>query len=189
MKILSKWMIWWNEKKGKKEQWIVLFIIGLLLVVIAMPSENIASRKKQSDQTAEPDDPGIWSGINNVGELEQKLEQILGQADGVGKVSVMITLATSTERIVEKETQNQSAVSRENDTTVTETKDTSETVVYSDENGISTPYVKQEICPRIQGVLVVAEGGDNAVVVQHITEVVQALFDVDTHKIRVMKHN
>ena len=35
----------------------------------------------------------------------------------------------------------------------------------------------------------VAEGGDNAVTVQNITEVVQALFNVDTHKIRVMKHN
>ena len=34
---------------------------------------------------------------------------------------------------------------------------------------------------------VIAEGGNNAVVVKNITEAVQALFDVDTHKIKIMK--
>ncbi|MGN0422485.1 MAG: stage III sporulation protein AG, partial [Lachnospiraceae bacterium] len=38
-----------------------------------------------------------------------------------------------------------------------------------------------------EGVVVLAEGGDNAVVKQNITEAVQALFGIDTHKIRVMK--
>ena len=42
---------------------------------------------------------------------------------------------------------------------------------------------------RVEGVVVVAEGGDNAVVVRNITEVVQALFDVDSHKIKVIKGN
>ncbi|MBQ8559688.1 MAG: hypothetical protein IJ439_06895 [Tyzzerella sp.] len=41
----------------------------------------------------------------------------------------------------------------------------------------------------VAGVAVVAEGGDNAVIVRNITEVVQALFDVDSHKIMVMKGN
>ena len=41
----------------------------------------------------------------------------------------------------------------------------------------------------VEGVVVVAEGGDNAVVVRNITEVVQALFDVDAHKIKVIKGN
>ena len=33
------------------------------------------------------------------------------------------------------------------------------------------------------------DGGDNAIVIENITEAVQALFGVDTHKIKVMKHN
>ena len=65
----------------------------------------------------------------------------------------------------------------------------SETAVYANGNGEETPYVKQELSPRIEGVLVIAEGGDNAVVIENITEAVQALFGVDTHKIKVMKHN
>ena len=48
--------------------------------------------------------------------------------------------------------------------------------------------MKQELSPRIEGVLVIADGGDNAIVIENITEAVQALFGVDTHKIKVMKH-
>ena len=41
----------------------------------------------------------------------------------------------------------------------------------------------------VEGVAIVAEGGDNAVTVRNITEVVQALFHVDSHKIKVIKGN
>lgn len=41
----------------------------------------------------------------------------------------------------------------------------------------------------VEGVAIVAEGGDNAVIVRNITEVVQALFHVDSHKIKVIKGN
>ena len=65
----------------------------------------------------------------------------------------------------------------------------SETSVYSGNGGDESPYVKKEISPGIEGVLIIAEGGDDAVVIENITEAVQALFGVDTHKIKVMKHN
>lgn len=41
----------------------------------------------------------------------------------------------------------------------------------------------------VEGVAVVAEGGGNAIVIRNITEVVQALFDVETHKIKVIRGN
>ncbi len=47
----------------------------------------------------------------------------------------------------------------------------------------------KELSPKVEGVVVIAEGGDKGVVVQNITEAVQALFGVDTHKIKVMKLN
>jgi stage III sporulation protein AG len=41
----------------------------------------------------------------------------------------------------------------------------------------------------VEGVVVLAEGADDAVVVRNITAVVQALFDVDSHKIKVIERN
>ena len=42
---------------------------------------------------------------------------------------------------------------------------------------------------EVEGVAIIAEGAENAVVIKNITDVVQALFDVDSHKIKVMKGN
>ena len=39
----------------------------------------------------------------------------------------------------------------------------------------------------IEGVVVIAEGGDNDDIRKDITEIVQALFDIDAHKIKVVK--
>ena len=42
---------------------------------------------------------------------------------------------------------------------------------------------------EIEGIVILAEGGDNAVIVRQVTEVVQALFAIDAHKIKVIGSN
>ena len=39
----------------------------------------------------------------------------------------------------------------------------------------------------VEGVSVVAEGGDSALVQKNISEVIQALFGIEAHKIKVVK--
>lgn len=41
----------------------------------------------------------------------------------------------------------------------------------------------------VEGIAIVAEGGGSAVIVRNITEVVEALFGVETHKIKVIRGN
>lgn len=43
------------------------------------------------------------------------------------------------------------------------------------------------LTPEIEGVLVVAEGAGSGTVNKNITEIVQALFDVEAHKVKVVK--
>ena len=50
-----------------------------------------------------------------------------------------------------------------------------------------SPYVVKELEPKVQGVVVIAEGGGNPAVQQNILEAVQALFPVEAHKIKIMK--
>lgn len=42
---------------------------------------------------------------------------------------------------------------------------------------------------QVTGVLIAAQGGDNMVTVQNIKQAVMALFQLDAHKIKVMKMN
>ena len=62
----------------------------------------------------------------------------------------------------------------------------SNTVVYryADEEG---PYVVQSTYPQVEGVVIVAEGGDNAIVCTNISEAVKSLFPIEAHKITIVK--
>ena len=118
----------WNKLLGnKKNQWLILLLVGILLVVIAIPTKSGTEEKGVVDSKE-------WS----TSETEQRLENILSQMQGIGEVHAMIT--------------------------------------YKQDN-------------QVEGVVVVAEGGEQGVTVQKITEVVRALFDVDSHKIKVIKGN
>lgn len=176
---------WFKEQKGGKEQWIILILAGILLLVIAMPTEKTLT---QAEEIEETEDISVTTD-DYVENMERRLENALEQVEGVGKTTVMITLASSSEKIIEKDTESRSSTSTSADNESNNTSDVSEQSVYSSLSDGDIPYVKQELSPVIEGVLVIAEGGDDAVVKQNITEVVQALFGVDTHKIRVMKHN
>lgn len=154
-----------NWKLPKKNQLVIMLLIGILLVVIAMPTE------KKEKNTGQPVEMEQHSADSYEKMTEKRLEQILGKVEGVGKVKVMVTFKTTSEKIVEKDRE-----------------ENAETTIYnSTSGGEQTPYVSKEIHPQIEGVVVIAEGGANAVIVKNITEAVQALFDVDTHKIKVMK--
>lgn len=116
--------IWNKLLENKKNQWLILLLVGILLVVIAIPTKSGSEEKSVVNSKN-------WS----TSETEQRLENILSQMQGIGEVHVMIT--------------------------------------YKQEN-------------EVEGVVVVAEGGEQGVTVQKITEVVRALFDVDSHKIKVI---
>ena len=153
-------------RKIKKDKWLIILLVGLLLVVIAMPVSDI-----KSDQTQD----------------EQQVQKAENASEDTYTDALETRLASSSEKVVEKDQEMTSEV-QEGESGGKNTS-SSETAVYANGNGEETPYVKQELSPRIEGVLVIADGGDNAIVIENITEAVQALFGVDTHKIKVMKHN
>lgn len=112
----------WTKFIPKKSSWMIMLLIGILLVVIAIPT-NTGSANSSFD-------------YQDKTNMEQRLESLLLQMKGVGEVHAMIT--------------------------------------YQDEE-------------KVEGIVIIAQGGGNAVIVRNITEVVQALFDVDSHKIRVIE--
>lgn len=156
-----------------KNKWVFMILAGLLLLIISLPVSN--QEKKQSEQTET--ETSVKEDFAES--AEGRLEEMLSQMEGAGKVKVMITLASSSEKIVEKD----------EETTKDETQNTkSETTVYEEtaERG-QTPYISKELTPVVEGVVVLCEGGDKPVVVQQITEAVEALFSVESHKIKVVK--
>lgn len=186
-----------SPKKWKKDQLIIVLLVGILLIVIAIPSGKKSSGKSDNaSASGESGDEDASEDGNDVYErkMEKRLSEALSQVAGVGDVRVMITLKSTSEKVVEKDDSSTSNSTREADseggTRDTNESTSSRTSVYSEEeDGGQTPYVSKELEPEISGILVIAEGGDNAGTVEDITEAVMALFPVEAHKIKVMKMN
>ncbi len=193
----SKWKSYWMSKlkKPKKEQLVVLLLFGVLLVVIALPTTTgtMGADKKDADISGTQGAAGTdTAALTYEEQLEKRLSAILSQVAGAGRVEVMVTLESRGERIVEKDTPESRKSVEETDSSggrrTTDEQDWGEeTVYYEDGSGGKSPYVVKELEPNIEGVLVLAEGGDSAVVKQELLEAVQALFPIEAHKVKIMK--
>jgi stage III sporulation protein AG len=188
--MIEKWKQ--SKKIPVKNQIVILLLLGILLVVITIPT---GSTKDEAETKGES--VLVQSTVDTTSEsyetyLEERVARALEYVDGAGKVEVLLTLKNTGEKIVEKDTQSSSQKTQEEDSsggsrTVQDNSNDRTSIYERASDGSQTPYVTQEICPEIEGVVVIAQGGDNAVVVQNITEAIQALFGVDAHKIKIMK--
>lgn len=177
-----------SEQYLKKNNLIVMALLGLLLMVIVLPFED--AKKQESAETEQPamasaNASGLEASTGEEYEaayrqrLEEELQELLESMDGVGKVRVMITLSATSERVILKDYE----ISEEEDSMRT----VENTVFYTDEEGVENPYCQKIITPSIEGVVVVAQGGGDPQRIIEITDVIQSLFDVPIHKIRVVR--
>ncbi|MDF2819655.1 MAG: hypothetical protein K0R15_96 [Clostridiales bacterium] len=164
----------------------IFLIAGVALMLLSNPGggkdnvvENPATKTQNIIPTTEED---------AISELENRLKEVLSKVAGVGKVEVMITLKSSKELVINKDKQIQSSTSSEKDSEGGERTTNSLT---NSENTImgstDEPYVLKEMEPTINGIIIVAEGGDSIIIKNELTIAAQALFDVPVHKIKVMK--
>ena len=201
----------------KKDNMIILILTGVLLLVIAWPVEsgtknenNMSGLWVSKDVTMVKNKNGNSQEINArlddsspvseeiqeeeyiVSSLEKRLEAILSAMQGVGRVDVMITLASRGEKIVEKDIPLERNNILETDAeggnrSTNEMYSKEETVYTVNAQGDKIPYVTKETGVEVAGVSVVAQGGDQAMVQKNISEVIQALFGIEEHKIKVVK--
>ncbi len=201
----------WKALFQNKSNLIMIVLAGILLMIIALPV-----KKNSKDNTSYSNDRGVspinasqfknsegmdtavMGGANAeidayAREMEDKLEDILSKMEGAGHVEVIITIKSSTERIVEKDLpvirSNTQEEDGEGGTRNINNVDTQESTVFSQNGSISEPYVVQTISPRVEGVLVLAQGANSGMVNKNITDAIQVLFGIEAHRIKVIKMN
>lgn len=200
------------QKWFRRDNFIILILTGILLIIIALPTRETAQKEESNTDPGteksmelfgevpeELDSPQESAGMAELDDeldtlyaacLEERLTQALSQTAGVGEVRVMITLKASRELVVEKEQPVRHSSTNESDSlggnrTVSEV-DSDESTVYRTDGSVSEPYVVKTLPPQIEGVLVVAQGAGSGTVNRTIVEIVQALFDIEAHKVKVV---
>lgn len=185
-----------KEKLLKKDKLLIMLLVGLIIFVFFLP---VGSSKKDSNDGEVSEsisdikslDDKIISQEEYREQLEKQLSDILENAYGVGKVKVMITLSSTSESVVKENKALSNSDMTEEDggggTRNTKTSESESTTVFAQAENGQTPYVVKENMPAVAGVLVIAKGGEDAVVAQNISDAVKALFGIEAHKIKVMK--
>lgn len=108
-----------------------------------------------------------------------QLEKTLSQVEGAGKVKVLINYSQSGEKILAYDMEsniNEKDNGKENNS--------KSEVVY---DGNKMPVILKEYMPKVEGVIIVAQGGNIEGVKQQLISGTVALLGIDSHKIEVLK--
>lgn len=183
-------------KKLNRTHLIITALAGILLLVIALPTEEGKKADKAEKMAGEKVEDTESYGERNAyrKSLELQLKKALSAMENVGQVEVMITLKDAGESVVEKDETRTDERTAEEDGQGTKRQNSvinsqEETIYIQSESNGSTPFVAKEVNPQVEGVLVVAQGAGSATVVKNISDAVMALFPVEVHKIKVVKMN
>ena len=184
--------MWKFNFKMTRDKWFLVLAAGLCLMVLAMPSGGRKGTSSGSTEApAQSAQGGGDGGKTYERQLEDRVKKILSTVDGVGKVDVMIVLKSSEEKILRTDRSKSVSESDELDSDgasrSVKSSDTQESTVLTGNGAGSAPIVEKELKPEIEGIIVSAQGGGNAVIKEEISAALEALFHVPRHKIRVLK--
>ena len=212
----EKWnMKQWKQliEKIGKDRLAILLIGGLLILVISMPVKDdkktdsspkstqslTGLTEKMSEEPATgstydaalPTDQTMQLYDAYASYLEKKLGNALITINGAGRVKVIVTLEDVGSCIVEKDISYQRDNDSENNGNASSSaaryEDQEKTVYTVDSQGRDIPYISKQLLPSIEGILIVTDGADRENVKKQMEDAVLSLFDLDEHKIAIVK--
>ena len=152
-KFVKKALSWTGVLQMSQQQWMILLLLGVLLVLLSIPvgGKKETAKKEASDtgsflQSFNSTNAAEETDRDEKSVLEYKMERLLSKVEGVGETQVLLI---------------------------------------TQDDGEADYFNKGS--QKVTGVLISAKGAGNSVVIQNIKEAVMALFQIDAHRIKVMK--
>ncbi|WP_019639159.1 stage III sporulation protein AG [Paenibacillus fonticola] len=204
---------WWKKLEqllgqgmdGKKKlnTYRILIILGLIGVAIMLFNSFVnvkkidsggAGREPPAEQQVlmSSPDPATAEGTFEAIEqsLENKTKEILEKIVGVGSVDVLVTIDSTEELIIGRNTKDMQQLTEENDRDGGKRHITQYTrdgqIVTNEESGNEKPIVTKKIKPKVRGVLIVARGAENKTVKSLIVDAVEKGLNVPEYRISVV---
>jgi len=123
--------------------------------------------------------------------LEIRLEEFFSVVEGAGRVRVMVSPMAGRETVFAVDTTESRSYSTEADAQggsreTHQHSNQQQTVMVTDRAGSDRPLVLREIEPRIEGIVIIAEGGDSPFVRDALTRAARAMLGLEAHMIQVL---
>ncbi|MCL2528133.1 MAG: hypothetical protein FWE42_06895 [Defluviitaleaceae bacterium] len=184
------------EAKDKK---IIVYLVmlaaaGVFLMMWGRTSRSPAPEPEIQElvfQNPEPTPATQPSHTRPERALEEEIEEFLSLVQGAGQVRVMISAMgdretvfavdsnSSRSHIIEEDAQGGTRDQRQYSTQ-------EQTVIIADRNGVDHPLVLREVSPRAEGIVIIAEGGDDPIVRDALTRAAMAVLGIEAHRIQVL---
>lgn len=179
-----------GDRKISKDGMLIVFLMGILLYVISLPTNNNSSYSNKSRSTQEALEDSAeklaQTQAEYCKELEKRLEEFLSQVEGVGQVKAIIYMDTSDTYVVEKDTPVYETASSDEGKTATESKREETTVYTTNEYGEQVPFITQTRMPAIEGLVIAAQGADDENIRVQLTRMAMALYGIEANKVEVL---
>ena len=156
----------------KKLAVLLLALIGIILVVISSWDE-----KDISDEETLPLQSG-FSESEYTAALEKRLEETVASLYGAGRARVMVTLECDYETVYARDgsySKDEASSNEKNEYIIIDSSE--------HEDGL----VLKTVTPRVRGVAVLCEGGNDSYVCEQVIQMLSALLDLGSNRISVSK--
>ena len=171
-----------SDKKIK-----IIFFVGIIGIVLIFVSSLFSTGKKEAAAKTDTFDSEQY-----INKLEERVLDMVTGISGVGSAKVMITLESTTEYVYENERKEN--IDTTKDYADGETKKEQEknnyeqnVILVQGSNGTREALLKTTIEPKVKGVVIVCQGGENIEVEKRVIDAVTTALDISSSKICVAK--
>lgn len=173
----------------------VIAAIGIILLVMSGTffsnnNENIPFVKEELNQSNVESVREVKSTYETI--LESRLEEAFRSVEGVGQVKVMLTLSHGKEIVVAEDIISSESKTSETDSSggtreVTSQSIDSSKIIISSPGGGNQPLILKEMEPQVEGVIIIAEGGNNIFVADALINATRAVLGIEPHRVKVLQ--
>lgn len=162
---------------------VLLALVGILFILFS----TFSTKKEQNTKSEVKNVYKPITAEEYSKNLEIKLNNIISKIKGVGKSEVFITIengveniyANSEKKIVDENENFSGKINKRNDTQ-------KDFVVIDGDKGKQALVITQKE-PKIKGVLVVCEGGDDVIVVENVINAISKSLNIKKNRLSVVK--
>ena len=168
------------EKEKNKPKWLLIMGIGGIVLIFLSTFISKDNNKNYEEKNTE----------EYIKILEANLKEIVDGICGSKNSSVLVTLESGIEYVYANEKKENSDVNVDNDgenKNKSQSKDSIEEkhIIYNSPSGGEQALIVTELAPRIRGVVVVCEGGNNEAVREIVTGAVMTALDISNTRVYV----
>lgn len=193
-----------QEGDGKKKKKIENLVVLLLLLIVTVVAINYIWKGDNKEKASKNETSGNKKLATNLSEnviengeynattqMEENLEKILSQIQGVGSTKVFVTYSQTSQVIPIYDEDSSKSDTEESDKQggnrkVTESSN-KKSIVYQEVNGEKIPITQSVMQPVIEGAIVTAQGASDPNIKTNIIQAVEAVTGLPTHKIQVFE--